>query len=162
LIVKVFVDSTPLNLYFRSYREVGLARSKQPLKCLMVSFLFAANAGRIKRDKGSILRQSSHCLSTFVDFDASDWPCDCEDGPIFDPLRPNFKERLRSATPRFGRTSHATSVHEVLYEEADSINRFRRLHCYALINRDTNGAGEAKMQWRDAIKSAGVLVLASD
>jgi hypothetical protein len=47
------------------------------------------------------------------------------------------------------------SLHEVLNEEADSINnRFRRLHCYALINRDTNCAGEAKMQCRDAIKSA--------
>jgi hypothetical protein len=43
-----------------------------------------------------------------------------------------------------------------------AINRFRRLHCYALINPDTNRAGEAKMQCRDAIKSARVLVLSSD
>jgi hypothetical protein len=62
----------------------------------------------------------------------------------------------------FGWTSHATSLHEVLNEEADSISRFRRLHCYARINRDTNCAGEAKMQCRDAVKSARLLVLASD
>ena len=77
-----------------------------------------------------------------------------EYGPIFDPLRPDLKERLWSATPRSGWTSHATSLREVLNEEADSINRFRRLHCYALINPDTDCAGEAKMQRRDAIKSA--------
>jgi hypothetical protein len=47
-------------------------------------------------------------------------------------------------------------------EEAHSINRFRRLHRNALINRDTNCAGEAKMQCRDATKSARILVLASD
>src|SRR5258706_10637571 len=53
----------------------------------------------------------------------------CEYGPIFDPLRPDLKERLRSATPQFlVGTSHATSVHEVLDEEADAINRFHRSH----------------------------------
>jgi len=31
-------------------------------------------------------------------------------GPIFDPLRPDLKERLRSAPPHFGSTSHATSL----------------------------------------------------
>jgi hypothetical protein len=88
---------------------------------------------------------------------SANWP----NGPIFDPLRPDLKETLRSTTPRFW-TLHATSPHEVLNEEADPINRFRHVHCYALINRDTNCAGEAKMQCRDAIKSARVLVLASD
>jgi hypothetical protein len=82
--------------------------------------------------------------------------------PIFDPLRPNLKESLRWAKPGFAWTSHVTLLHEVLNEETDSINRFRRLHCYALINRDTNCAGEARMHDRDAIKSARVLVLASD
>ena len=72
-------------------------------------------------------------------------------------------ERLQSATPQFfGWTSHATSLHEVLNEEAGPINCFHRLHCYALISRDTNCAGEAKMQSRDAINPARVLVLASD
>ena len=61
-----------------------------------------------------------------------------------------------------GWTSHAISLHEVGNEEADTIHRFRRLHCYARINRDANCAGGAKMQSRDAIKSAGVLVLAYD
>ena len=31
----------------------------------------------------------------------ANWPRNCEYGPIFDPLRPDLKERLRSATPRF-------------------------------------------------------------
>ena len=62
----------------------------------------------------------------------------------------------------FGWTLHATSPHEVLNEEADFFNRFRRLRCYVLINRNTNCAGEATMQCRDAFKSAWALVLASD
>jgi hypothetical protein len=96
-------------------------------------------------------RRDGYCLIVFFQ---ENWPRNCEYGPIFDPLRPDLKERLRSAPPHFGSTSHATSLREVLNEEADSINRFRRLHCYALINRDTNCAGEAKMRCRDAIKSA--------
>src|SRR5258708_38574234 len=31
----------------------------------------------------------------------ANWPRNCEYGPIFDPLRPDLKERLRSAMPRF-------------------------------------------------------------
>src|SRR6266481_4447101 len=31
----------------------------------------------------------------------ANWPRNCEYGPIFDPLRPDLRERLRSATPRF-------------------------------------------------------------
>jgi hypothetical protein len=57
---------------------------------------------------------------------------------------------------------HATSLHEVLNEATDTINRFRRLHCDAVIHRDTDRSSEAKMQCRDAIKFARVLVVASD
>src|SRR6266478_3006987 len=91
----------------------------------------------------------------------ANWPRNCEYGPIFDPLRPDLKERLRSAPPHFGSTSHATSLREVLNEEADSINRFRRLHCYAH-QSGYQLRRRSKMQCRDAIKSARVLVLASD
>ena len=63
---------------------------------------------------------------------------------------------------RFAWTSHVTWLHEVLNEEADSINRFHRMDCYVLGDRDTNGAGEARMRGRDAVKFAGALVLASD
>jgi hypothetical protein len=49
----------------------------------------------------------------------ANWPRNCEYGPIFDPLQTDLSERLRSATPRFAWTSHATSLHEVLNEEAD-------------------------------------------
>src|SRR6267154_6353314 len=76
----------------------------------------------------------------------ANWPRNCEYGPIFDPLRPDLKERLRSATPRFWLDLACNSLHEVLNEEADSINRFRRLHGYSLVYRDTNCAGEAIMQ----------------
>src|SRR5437588_1704338 len=63
----------------------------------------------------------------------ANWPSSklasyCEYGPIFDPLRPDLRERLQPATPVFGWTSHATSVHEVLDEEADAINHFYRFH----------------------------------
>src|SRR5260370_23654820 len=57
----------------------------------------------------------------------ANWPRNCEYGPIFDPLRPDLKERVGNAA-FFGWTSHAISLHEVLDEEADSINRFRRFH----------------------------------
>src|ERR1700759_5275944 len=80
----------------------------------------------------------------------------------FRPITTRFEGEARVGKAAFGWTSHAISPHEVLNEEADSINRFRRLHCCALINRDTNCAGEAKMRCRDAIKSARALVLASD
>jgi len=63
---------------------------------------------------------------------------------------------------RFAWTSHVTLLHEVLNEKADSIHRFRRLDCYVLANRNTHGAGEARMRGRDPIKFAGALVLASD
>ena len=42
------------------------------------------------------------------------------------------------------------------------LHRFRRLRRDALVNRDIDGAGEAKMQCRDAVRYARVLVLASD
>src|SRR6267154_3817491 len=58
----------------------------------------------------------------------ANWPRNCEYGPIFDPLRPDLKERLRSATPRFWLDLACNSLHEVLNEEADSINSFRRFH----------------------------------
>jgi hypothetical protein len=37
-----------------------------------------------------------------------------EYGPIFDPLRPDLKERLGRQRRVFGWTSHATSLHEAL------------------------------------------------
>src|ERR1700732_85453 len=56
----------------------------------------------------------------------ANWPRNCEYGPIFDPLRPDLKERLRSATPRFLVAPRMQlPLHEVLNEEADSINSFR-------------------------------------
>src|SRR6476619_2586002 len=45
----------------------------------------------------------------------ANWPRNCEYGPIFDPLRPDLKERGYGRQRRvFGWTSHATSLHEVL------------------------------------------------
>jgi hypothetical protein len=51
---------------------------------------------------------------------------------------------------------------EVLSEDADSINRFCRLHCYVRNSRDIACASKAKMHWHETIRSARVLVLASD
>ena len=51
-------------------------------------------------------------------------------------------------------------LHEVLDDAANSIRRFRRLHCRSLANWHVNCARQAKtMQRRGAIKSAGTLVL---
>jgi hypothetical protein len=87
----------------------------------------------------------------------------CEYGPIFDPLRPDSKENLQlQQRCDSGWTSHVTSLHGVPNEETDSTNRFRRLYHCALIHRDTNCTGETKRQRREAIKSAWILVLASD
>jgi hypothetical protein len=83
-----------------------------------------------------------------------------EYGPIFDPLRPDLTENLWLQRRDSGWTSHVISLHGVPNEETDSINRFRRLHCYAFIYRGCTG--EAKMQRREAVTSARILVLASD
>ena len=69
-------------------------------------------------------------------------------------------ENLRLQHRDSGWTSHVTSLHEVPNEETDSISRFRRLHRHALVHRDTNCTGEAKMQRFEAVKSARILVLA--
>jgi hypothetical protein len=68
-----------------------------------------------------------------------------EYGPIFDPLRPDLKNNLRLQRYDSSWTSHVTSLHEVPNEETDSINRIRRLHRYALIDRDIDCAGKAEM-----------------
>jgi hypothetical protein len=83
-----------------------------------------------------------------------------EYGPIFDPLRPDLTENLRLQRRDSNWTSHVISLHEVSNEEADSINRFRRLHRYAFIHRCC--AGEAKMQRHEAVTPARILVVASD
>jgi hypothetical protein len=83
------------------------------------------SSGRCRR---SARRPFAYCLARAYR------PSNCEYGPIFDPLRPDLQEMLKTSTTRFCLTLDATSLREVLNEEADSINHFRRLYCYALID----------------------------
>ena len=83
--------------------------------------------------------------------------------PNFRPTTTRFEGQPRYRECRASTwTSHATSLHEVLNEETDTVSRFRRLRRNVLVNRDTNCGGEAKMQCRDAVESARILVVASD
>ena len=70
----------------------------------------------------------------------ANWLRNCEYGPIFDLLT-RFKGEPAPQRRVFGWTSYATSLHDVLNEEADSINSFRGF--YAL--------------WRDRTRSVSVL-----
>ena len=57
----------------------------------------------------------------------------------------------------------AATKQSLRYADAEtaSINRFGCLLCYALVSRDAKCADETTMQCRDAIKSAGALVVLS-
>jgi hypothetical protein len=121
----------------------------------------------VRVDDGSIMRRmrparGEPALAIARLFSPANRHRNCEYRPIFDSLRPDLEERLGAEMLRFAWTSHVILLHEVLNEKADTIHRFRRMDCYALINRDTNGAGEAGMRGRDAVESARALVLASD
>jgi hypothetical protein len=78
----------------------------------------------------------------------------------FRPTATKFEDKAMPSSDSF-LIEPRISLHEVRNEDEDSINRFCRLRCDALIDRDTGRAGKAAMHEHKA-KSARVLVLASD